>query len=342
MKADLDKILDAAPPNLAIQNTLMRMDLKLDQYHNPVCSVSGGSDSDMMIEVIERVRGDRPVRYVFFDTGIEYQATKRQLNFLEQKYEIEIDRQNAVVPVPLGCKRHGLPFLTKRISEYIERLQRHGFQWEDEPFEVLHARYPKCKAALRWWCNGFSENKRDKSKFNISEMPYLKEFMIANPPRFKISKKCCDGAKEKTGRKYDKTIKADLKILGLRQAEGGARSTGLSSCFSAASKKDIANYRPLFFWSDNDKEVCKSCYHIVHSDCYEVWGMTRTGCAGCPFGSRFEDELQLIAKYEPRLLAAINNIFGASYEYTRAYRAYRDRRKAEAKGQVQGQTMLIG
>ena len=35
----------------------------------------------------------------------------------------------------------------------MQRLQRHNFQWEDEPFEVLYAKYPKCQSALQWWCN---------------------------------------------------------------------------------------------------------------------------------------------------------------------------------------------
>ena len=67
----------------------------------------------------------------------------------------------------------------------------------------------------------------------------------------------------------------------------------------------------------------EECFGITHSDCYSVWGMTRTGCAGCPFGSRFEEELDTIATYEPKLHKAITNIFKDSYEYTRKYREFK-------------------
>ena len=53
-----------------------------------------------------------------------------------------------------------------------------------------------------------------------------------------------------------------------------------------------------------------------------MYGLKRTGCAGCPFGRDFEFELQVIEKYEPKLFKAVNNIFGQSYEYTRAYRSF--------------------
>ena len=50
--------------------------------------------------------------------------------------------------------------------------------------------------------------------------------------------------------------------------------------------------------------------------------MKRSGCAGCPYGRDFEEELKIIEKYEPKLFKAVNNIFGDSYEYTRKYREF--------------------
>ena len=50
----------------------------------------------------------------------------------------------------------------------------------------------------------------------------------------------------------------------------------------------------------------------------------------CPFGSRFEQELEMLKQYEPNLYKAALNVFGCSIEYTRTYREY----KAEAKRNV--------
>ena len=102
----------------------------------------------------------------------------------------------------------------------------------------------------------------------------------------------------------------------------------------------VLTYRPLYFWSDADKLEYKNWYGVQYSDCYEIYGLPGTGCAGCPFGSNFETELKVIDEYEPKLSTAVHNIFDASYEYTRAYREYRDRRKAEEK--LRGQTVLEG
>lgn len=197
-------------------------------YPKIMVSVSGGADSDIVLDLVERIGYPlSEVHYAFFDTGLEFAATKRHLEYLEQKYGITIERYRAKIPVPLGVKKYGVPFLSKKISNNIQRLQKHGFKWEDKPFEELYAEYPRCKSALRWWCNQWGE----KSKLNISNRKWLKEFMIANPPDFPISSGCCDGAKKGTAKMVEKIINPDLSIQGVRKAEGGIRSTAYKSCF---------------------------------------------------------------------------------------------------------------
>ena len=148
----------------------------------------------------------------------------------------------------------------------------------------------------------------------------MKQFIIANPPDFLISPKCCTYAKKNPAKKYVKDNHCDAVFLGLRRAENGIRSSIFKNCFTPGENYD--NYRPIFFFTDEDKENYKKCFGVTHSKCYTEYGLTRTGCAGCPFGSRFEIELEVIKNYEPKLFKAINNIFGKSYEYTRKYREF--------------------
>lgn len=70
---------------------------------------------------------------------------------------------------------------------------------------------------------------------------------------------------------------------------------------------------PLFFWNDETKQWYKEHEGIRYSDCYEVWGMKRTGCTGCPFNSRIGIDLDMIQKYEPNMYKACMNVFGESY-----------------------------
>ena len=306
------KLIDRSPTAI-ISDSFVITNNKLKNYDNIAVSISGGSDSDIMLDIIERLRSGKYIRYVWFDTGLEYQATKNHLDYLEKKYHIQIDRVKAIKPIPLACRQYGQPFLSKKVSDFIKRLQAHNFKWEDEDFDILYKKYPKCKAALRWWCNKWGEN----SRFNISYNKWLKEFMIANPPQFKISDQCCEWAKKKVVKRYIKLNNSELNVFGVRKAEGGARATAYKTCFSSGEHTD--EYRPIFWYKTEDKEAYEQAFNITHSKCYSCYGLERTGCAGCPFGKDFEKELEIIREYEPKLYIAVNNIFGNSYEYTRKY-----------------------
>lgn len=326
--ADLMELISNAPQNQTIGDNLVRAWSKInnDKYKKIVCALSGGSDSDVMADIIWQCDKDGKVEYVWFDTGLEYQATKNHLNLLREKYNIEIKPYKAIVPIPTSCKKYGQPFVSKNASEMIDRLQCHGFQWEDEPLDILLQRYCEwntkkqdwvgCKGALMWWCNA-----NESVQFNIAYNKYLKEFMIQNPPKFKISSKCCKYAKKDVLHKLVANEGYDLNVFGVRRAEGGIRQTAYKSCFDE-NGEGYDNYRPLFWYTNSDKEDYENHYGIVHSKCYTEYGLERTGCAGCPFGRDFEQELEVIEKYEPKLFVAVNNIFGDSYEYTRKYREF--------------------
>lgn len=316
-------------PNSVVVDAWAKLHNKLNQFNRPVCAISGGSDSDVMLHMCAALDDKKKIKYVFFDTGLEFSATKEHIKNLEKQYGVTINRHRAEQPVPVCVKRYGVPFLNKRASDYIERLQRYDFQWEDLPFDVLYERYPKCKAALRWWCNEFGED----SRFNIAENTWLKEFLVANPPTFKISNKCCVYAKKATAKSCMESWGGDLNIIGVRKAEGGARASAYKNCFSPERDQHPAEFRPILWFSNKDKEAFVNAYGIKHSDCYEVWGLQRTGCSGCPFARDIDAELDAVRKYEPKLYKALMNVFGESYEYTKKYRAFQ-REMSEAQNRI--------
>ncbi|MGO4945848.1 phosphoadenosine phosphosulfate reductase domain-containing protein [Blautia sp. Sow4_E7] len=290
-------------------------------YKNIVCSISGGADSDIVLDICTKLDKEMKITYVWFDTGLEYDATKEHLKYLEEKYRIKILKLKAIRPIPWTCKNIGQPFISKQVSLFAGRLQKYGFQWEDKPFHILYKEYPKCKAALRWWCNEWGEG----SHFNISRNKFLKEFMIQHHPEeigLEISERCCHYAKKDVAKRMIKEIGCDLNITGVRKYEGGARATAYKSCFSENSICD--EYRPIFFYKENDKIIYNKAFNIENSDCYSVYGLKRTGCAGCPFGRDFEMELKIMEMYEPKLFRAVNIIFEKSYQYTRMYKKFRN------------------
>ena len=322
---NVTELLEMAHGNMTVFDSIAKAHHVLSTHDNIAVSISGGSDSDVVLDLIYKVNQTTKttVHYIWFDTGLEYQATKRHLEFLEKKYNITIERQKAVKPIPLSCRQHGQPFLNKFVSEQMGRLQKNGFQWEDEPLEVLCSKYPNCKSALKWWCNQYTIDKgfEKVSRFDIGYNKHLKEFIIANPPQFNIANKCCTYAKKNVSKKFIKENGIDCMIIGIRRAEGGIRSAVYKNCFNHC-KSDCDNYRPIFWYSDQDKIDYEQLFDVTHSDCYAKYGMVRTGCAGCPFNRKFEEEKHTIETFEPKLCGAINKIFGDSYEYTRKYKQF--------------------
>lgn len=324
----LNSLLQDCPKDSTIVDNLIRAWAKINSplYSKIVCTISGGADSDIVLDICTKCDKDNKIDYVWFDTGLEYQATKNHLQELEEKYRIEIKPYRSQKPIPLACKEHGQPFISKRVSDYISRLQRHGFGWENEDFDILIRKYCKwskkrgkwvgCYTALKWWCN-----KHSSSQFNISQNNYLKEFIIENNPQFKISDKCCKYGKKDILHNVISSSDYDLNIFGIRKAEGGTRASAYRSCFDERLD-GCDEYRPIFWYRNETKEKYNTHYKICNSECYTQYGLKRTGCAGCPFGRDFEYELQIIEKYEPKLFNAVNNIFGDSYEYTRKYKQF--------------------
>lgn len=68
---------------------------RLIEHPNAICSYSGGSDSDIMLDLIERTRAMfelPPIKYVFFNTGLEMKATRDHVKYpnVKQKYRFEL------------------------------------------------------------------------------------------------------------------------------------------------------------------------------------------------------------------------------------------------------------
>lgn len=85
----------------AIKSIIAR---RMKEHPNAMCSYSGGSDSDIMLHLIEQVREMfqlPPVKYYFFETGLEMAATRRHVKEQAEKYGVEII---TVRPKKTSCK----------------------------------------------------------------------------------------------------------------------------------------------------------------------------------------------------------------------------------------------
>lgn len=320
---------------------------RLREHPRAICSYSGGADSDILIDLIEKTRAvfSLPsVKYIFFNTGLEMKATKDHVKATAEKYGVEIEECRPKVNIVNATRKYGVPFVSKIMSAGLEGWQKKGIplsiaeeyeQAEDkaEKRKELKERYPGCETTINFLCccNSAGEPRPD-IQLVINSSKYMRDFIDEYPPNFQISAQCCDYCKKQVAHTAQKDY--EMIITGERRDEGGMRSVprkdNTTLCFTETSSGQY-RLRPLYYVSDADKAWYKEYYRIRYSDAYEVYGLTRTGCCGCPISYKAVDDLEIIRPYEPYVVQAAWNIFGKSYEYRKKYNAYKESRMEQEK-----------
>ena len=346
---------DAPAKFQAIQSIIAR---RLREHPNAICSYSGGADSDIMIDLIERTReifNLPPVKYVFFDTGLEMRATKDHVRATAEKYGVEIEECRPKINIVMASRKYGIPFVSKIMSAGLSGWQKKGIplsiaqEYEEAEDKAakrkeLKERYPKCESIINFLCccNSAGEP-RPKIQLVINSSKYMRDFIEEYPPDFQISADCCTYCKKQVAHRVQKDY--DMIITGERRDEGGMRSVprkdNTALCFTETASGQY-RLRPLYYVSDADKAWYKERYNIKYSDAYEVYGLTRTGCCGCPISYKAVDDLEKIRPFEPNVVKAAWNIFGKSYEYRKKYNEYKERRKEAEKEKAAGAEDIPG
>ncbi len=346
---------DAPAKFEAIKSIIAR---RLIEHPNAICSYSGGADSDIMIDLIEKTRelfNLPPIEYAFFNTGLEMQATKDHVKATAEKYEVKIKEYRPKINIVQATRTYGIPFVSKIMSAGLSEWQKKGVplsiadeyeQAKDKAAkrQELKERYPQCESVINFLCccNSAGEP-RPNIQLVINSSKYMRDFIAENPPNFQISAKCCDYCKKQVAHKVQKNY--EMIITGERRDEGGMRSVprkdSSSMCFTETGEGQF-RLRPLYYVSNADKDWYKNYYGIKYSDAYEVYGLTRTGCCGCPISYKAVEDLEKIRPYEPNVVKAAWNIFGVSYEYRKKYIEYKEqRKKKDSKGGNQKKIIKI-
>lgn len=275
------------------------------KYEEIIISFSGGKDSTILLKMIEELDLKNKIRVVFFNTFMEYDATYR---FIDSKIKEgwNIEQTKPKLPAPLIYKKYGKPFQSKMVSEMINRLQIHNFDFindTNKDYDELIKKYPNCSAALSWLTG----------KNVILNCPKWIKKQLEKGINFKIANKCCEYLKKKPVKEFNKENKIKLSIIGVRLSEGGVRKIAYKSCMDLKNENNMRYYPLLNFTDEDINEIIKD-KNIKLSDCYEIYGLKRTGCVGCPFGKEYKQELEILKKYEPNKYIACINMFKDSYD----------------------------
>lgn len=216
---------DAPQKFQAIQSIIAK---RLKEHPNAMCSYSGGSDSDIMLHMIETARkifGLSPVKYYFFETGLEMEATRRHVRETAELYGVDIQTVRPKKNIVQATREYGQPFVSKIMSAGLEAVQKKNIplsiadeydQAEDKAAKrkELKERYPGCEQAINFLCccNSAGEP-RPNIQLVINSSKYMLDFIKENPIPFRVSNHCCDICKKHPAHAIEKQFDMVITIF---------------------------------------------------------------------------------------------------------------------------------
>lgn len=297
-----------------INFTLQGLPEYIVSHQKPVVSVSGGADSDILVDLVAEADKLKKCLYVHFDTGMNYRCMYEHLHSLEQRYGIRINIIRSPKGVVDCIHEYGVPVFSKALSKIISHAQKNGFDFRSA---FLMPKYIR-----RWWENGYRNH-----NFNVSRFPQMKEYLQCYPPTFKISEKCCYHNKDLVGNKFISRYGGDLSIIGLRKVEGDQRQN-LTRKLIDRDVLDWDVYYPLLYWSDEECRIYRRENNILNP-IKQVLGVNASTCCGCPLSGGW-DNLELIKNAEPRIYTMARELFSEAHAWMQGYRDFRKHQNTPA------------
>lgn len=131
-----------------------------------------------------------------------------------------------------------------------------------------------------------------------------------------ISDKCCLEMKEKPLDKWQKENKRPIHILGIMADEGGRRASAKCLVFK---KNQPDSFNPLAKVTKEWEQWFVDTYNIrLCKLYYEPYNFIRSGCKGCPFNLKLQEDLSIMERYMPNEYRQCQYIWKPVYdEYRR-------------------------
>lgn len=218
-------------------------------------SYSGGKDSHFLYWFIKEWLHDTEIEIVSVNTYMEHQEIRERM----YRYADTVLLPN-IKPFEIK-EKYGSPCFSKIQDDFINRYQN-GCRSE---YLLKHI-------------YGYTFKGKDKEIYTtLFKLNKNAKDLLLNGKLHKISPKCCTYLKKKPFKEYEKQS-GKKAILGVRAKESNMRKSQYKSCFTKDKK-----FTPLYDLSDELLEKIYKKYNIEVPKIYQY--ISRTGCAGCPYGS---------------------------------------------------------
>lgn len=235
-------------------------------------SFSGGKDSTVLSALIDMALPNNQIPRVYADTGIELKLI-RDFVIKKTKEDMRFEVIKPQTPIVKMLKENGYPFKSKQHSKWLDNYQRKGMYWAIKNYigEGEKKLYRPCPKVLRY--------------------QFTDDFKLS------VSDKCCYELKEKPIEKWQKEKKKYYGISGIMREEGGRRSK--AKCLAFVRGK-LKQFHPMAVMGKAWEEWFINEYKIDICEIYkEPYNFERTGCKGCPFALKLQNELDVLEKYFP-------------------------------------------
>jgi len=245
---------------------------QFDLEHNAHISFSGGKDSTVLTHLIDLALPNNKIPRIYANTGIEYNDMVKFVKGIAAK-----DDRFIILNQKKNIRRtldtYGYPFKSKLHSQKVWRGQNNlkaGKEISD---------------FLKLYIN-------PENKSIIQRCPQALTYQFKEILPFKVSDKCCEKLKKALFHDYEETSGRHMTITGMRSDEGGARET--LTCLTHNNTK----FHPLIVVSDEwESEFIKRNNIQLCKLYYEPYNFERTGCKGCPFSLKLQENLNRIYIY---------------------------------------------
>lgn len=124
--------------------------------------------------------------------------------------------------------------------------------------------------------------------------PKILKYQFSNDFKLKISDKCCRRLKKQPFEKWKKENNKSITITGMMASEGGVRET-IQSCIITDKNGKLKKFHPLlkvseewenWYIESRNIKLCKLYY--------SPYNFKRTGCKGCPFALKLQEQLEVM------------------------------------------------
>ena len=240
---------------------------------NAYISFSGGKDSTILHYLIDIALPNNKIPRLFINTGIEYQDIRKYVKEMSLS-DNRIIVLNSGVNIKEMLNKYGYPFKSKQHSHNLAIYQHSGNT-----------------ITIKKYLKKIEGNKTITCP-KILEYNFTPEFKI------KCSENCCIQMKKKPAKKWSFENNKSIVLTGMRSKEGGQRLG--ANCIVTDKDNKLVKFHPLLVVSEEwEEEFLKRNNIKLCKLYYPPYNFKRTGCKGCPFALKLQDELDIMEKLLP-------------------------------------------